>query len=211
MNLVPVMVDLRNQKIIVIGGGKIAQRRINTLMDHNAIIEVISPKATEAIQTLSKTGQIEWKEKGFEEADLVDAFLIIVATNNSRVNQLVIESAPKHALINAVEDAKQGNVQFPIYFERGKLSIAISTNGSSPTLATKIKNDLENQYDDRYEAYMDFLFKARQLVKDANLVTNVKKELLQALITDSLLESNKHQHALKQLKLDIHRKSLEQK
>ncbi|WP_241964522.1 NAD(P)-binding protein [Paraliobacillus zengyii] len=203
------MIDLKGQKVVVIGGGKVAQRRIDTLLDHAAIITVISPTATKTIESLHKQKKIRWHEKVVEECDLDNAFLIIVATNNSAVNHSVIKSAPKSALINAVEDAKQGNVQFPIHLKRGKLSIAISTNGASPAFAKKVKHELENKYDEQYQAYMDFLFDARQLVKNANLDRDEKKKILHSLINEELLDINLQKQTLDSLKLELHKKASE--
>lgn len=205
----PMMIDLKGKKVVVIGGGKIAQRRITTLLDNDAIISVISPTVTKTIESLHIQKSVHWHEKIFEESDLDNAFLIIVATNNSAINRWVIESAPKTALINAVEDATQGNVQFPIHLKRGKLSIAISTTGASPAFAKKIKHDLESEYDERYQAYMDFLFDARQLVKTANIESNEKKEILHSLINDALLDSHLQQQTLHSLKIELDKKASE--
>lgn len=207
MTPIPLMIDLKGQKVLVIGGGKIAERRITTLLDNQAIISVISPTVTKKIESLHVQKSVQWHKKVFEESDLANAFLIIVATNNSTINHWVIESAPKNALINAVEDATQGNVQFPIHLKRGKLSIAISTNGASPAFAKKIKVDLENEYDQRYQAYMDFLFDARQLVKSANIDGNEKRKILHALINEELLDSHIQKQTLDALKIELHKKA----
>ncbi|MDL4842241.1 NAD(P)-binding protein [Aquibacillus rhizosphaerae] len=203
MTSIPLMVDLKEKRVIVVGGGKVAQRRISTIINTGASIVVISPHITPVINEWYQQDKIEWLEKEFSVGDLDDAFLTIIATNNSTINKMATESAPKQTLINAVEDAELGNTKFPIHLKRGRLSIAISTGGASPILAKKIKHQLNQTYDERYESYLDFLFEARSLIKQTSLPIHKKKELLQKLVSDDFLTYEEQQHELLALKKEI--------
>ncbi|MFC7062560.1 NAD(P)-binding protein [Halobacillus seohaensis] len=196
MTSIPLMIDLKNKKTVVIGGGTLAERRIRTLLEGEASIHVISPEIRSTLYSFFKQGLLQWSEKKFVPGDLKDAALIIVATNDSEINQSVVQHAPAHAWINAVERASDGDVHFPSYFKRGRLSISVSTGGASPTLASKIKKQLEEQYDDSYEAYLDFLFEARTLLKESSLSHEKKKTLLKQLVIEDFMDTEKQKEML---------------
>ena len=191
--LVPIMLNLTNKNVIIIGGGKIAERRITTLLNSNASITVISPQVTPKIKRYIENKKVKWVNRPFTPNDLHEAFLVVVATDDTVINELVVENAPTNALINVVEDAKQGNIQFPANFKRGKLTIAVSTDGASPILTKRIKDKLEAEYDENYEYYLDFLYEARALVKKSNLTKEEKREVLKELVTDNFFDEKKQQ------------------
>ncbi|RZH97631.1 NAD(P)-dependent oxidoreductase, partial [Staphylococcus condimenti] len=100
-------------------------------VEHRA---VISPTITEKLQNMVDNGVVIWKEKEFEPSDIVDAYLVIAAPNEPRVNEAVKKALPEHALFNNVGDASNGNVVFPSSLHRVKLTISVSTDGASPKL-----------------------------------------------------------------------------
>ncbi|MBM7573218.1 NAD(P)-binding protein [Aquibacillus albus] len=189
MGLIPTMIDLQGKRVVVVGGGIIAERKINNIISAKPKITLISPNITPKLQTLVDHGQIKWLKKNVSSQDLKEAFLIIAATNKEEVNQQIVAEAPDYALINAASDAEAGNVQFPIYLQRGKLSIAISTSGASPILAKKIKQKLEKTYDESYENYLDFLFEVRTMIKNAKLDREEKQTLLTEVVTNDFMNA----------------------
>jgi precorrin-2 dehydrogenase / sirohydrochlorin ferrochelatase len=197
MSTIPLMIDLNDKRIIVVGGGKVAERRIHSLLGTSARIQVISPDVTETIHDLHLTGKLIWKKKYFDPEDLGDSFLILIATNNGEVNKQIIESAPKNTLINSAVAAKKGDVHFPIRLQRGKLCIAISTNGASPLLAKKIKEEVSSVYDEKYEGYVDFLYEARQLIKTSDLPSEQKRNLLKMLLSDAIFDPKEQESWIK--------------
>ncbi|MFC4024319.1 NAD(P)-binding protein [Oceanobacillus longus] len=196
MTAVPLMIELREQNVVIVGGGHVAERRIHSLLQGGASITVISPVIEEGIRFHWEKGNLKWKKKYFESHDVDGAFLIVVATNDSMVNESVIEASPPNSLINAVAEADKGNVEFPAFFRRGKLTIGISTNGASPQLSTKIKRDLQTVYSEKYEDYLDFLFESRQLIKKSTFDKMHQKLLLKELLSDSFLDKNKQMKAM---------------
>lgn len=180
----PVTLDLTNRSVIVVGGGRIAEKRVNTLVESGVIPTLISPELTGHLSKLRKSQMIKWEKKTFESQDLSDAGLIVIATNHEEVNQAVREAAPHGALINDASNAEKGNVMIPAQVNRGRLCISISTNGASPYLSRQIKADLEKQYDEKYEEYVDFLYEARQLIKKSLLSKEMQRSLLKELLAD---------------------------
>ncbi|UOQ93899.1 NAD(P)-binding protein [Halobacillus shinanisalinarum] len=199
MTLVPLMLDLKGKKVVVIGGGHVAKRRVDSLLDTEAFLTVISPKLIPELIHHHEKARIDWKQKYFSPDDVEGAFLIITATNNRTANRIVVESAPSDCLINAADEADAGNVHFPAHFERGKLTVAISTQGASPLLAKKIKKDLSCQYDERYEQYLDFLFEVRQLLKQSSFSHQERNNYLHKILSEVYLDPQTQKEMLHSL------------
>ena len=200
MTVIPMMINLTDKKAVVIGGGRIAKRKLESLLNSGAELTVISPDILPEINTLYLEKKIIWKQKRFESSDVAEAFLIVVATNDEKVNAAVIEAAPHNSLVNAASEAEAGNVHFPAHFHRGKLTIAISTNGASPKLAKQVKQDLEARYDENYGQYVDFLYEARQLLKQSSLPRQVKDDYLSEFLSDAFLQPSIQKQTLLKLR-----------
>ena len=195
----PVILRLDGKKVVVVGGGNVAERKVAGLLGTGAEVFVISPEATEEIRRLSRHGIITWKEKSFFPSDIADAFMILAATNNREVNQLIGKSAGAHQLVTISDDPEGSNFHVPAHVQRGLLTIAISTGGASPTLAGKIREQLEQQFDDSYEGYLDFLASKRKWI--LNEVTNpsIKRKLLKSIVSSEFLTSEHREEDFKQL------------
>ncbi|MFC2947364.1 NAD(P)-binding protein [Virgibacillus sediminis] len=196
MAVTPLMIDLTEQHAVIVGGGRVAERRAATLLAGGAFVTVISPHLSNGLQREWEKGQILWKQKLFEATDIYDAFIVIVATDNPKVNESVINAASPNMLVNAAGEAEQGNVVFPSFFRRGKLSISVSTNGASPQLSAKIKKDLQGIYSENYEGYLDFLAESRKLIKRSRLDPHYQQLLLKELLSESFFDENKQLSAM---------------
>ena len=181
-NYYPMMLNIEKRPVVVVGGGKVASRKVVSLLKAQAHVTVISPELSPKLQILAEENTIQWRKKTFTTDDLIDAFLIIAATNSSEINELVAKSASKHQLCNIVDQEELSQFIVPSVVQRGPLTIAVSTSGANPKLAKEIKKELEAQYDDSYEEYILFLQKARRQiideVKDSKRKSNLLKELL---------------------------------
>jgi precorrin-2 dehydrogenase / sirohydrochlorin ferrochelatase len=191
MNEYPVMIKLKGKKITVIGGGKVAERKILSLLQAEGVVEVISPVVTEKIQTLAKTAQLTWVEKEFEHSDVKSSFLVIAATNKREINQQVAEAVNEYQLVNIVDDPENSNFIVPSAYQQGKLTIAVSTSGSSPGLAKKIKNELAQQFDETYAEYLEFLYNCRDEVKQRVEKPELRRQVLKLLLEDEFFELTK--------------------
>lgn len=199
MAVIPLMINLHGKKVVIVGGGHVAKRRLISLLESEAKLTVISPKVLPEIADLCKKGKVIWKNKEVSLEDLSEAFLIIIATNDKVVNETVRKNAPANCLINASTDAQTGNVHFPSHLKRGKLSIAVSTHGASPMLASKVKNDLSNLYDAHYEQYVDFLFEARTIIKESALSKEEKESYLREFLDEAYHSPVLQQQTLQKL------------
>jgi len=146
MDLFPIFLKIAARPCIVIGGGHLAESKIESLQTAHAKVTVIAPTATERIANLAAAGEIEWHQREYAEGDLVGNFLVVAATNVPAVNRAVFhEAAEKNILCNAVDDPPFCDFYFPSVVRRGDLQIAISTAGASPALAQKIRKDINAQ------------------------------------------------------------------
>ncbi|CAC8327536.1 TPA: NAD(P)-binding protein [Staphylococcus aureus] len=187
----PLMIDLTNKNVVIVGGGTVASRRAQTLSQYVEHMTVISPTITEKLQNMVDKGVVIWKGKEFEPSDIVDAYLVIAATNEPRVNEAVKQALPEHALFNNVGDASNGNVVFPSALHRDKLTISVSTDGASPKLTKSIMAELEALYPPSYSSYIDFLYTCRQKIKLLDITYNEKQQLLSQIVSQEYLNHDK--------------------
>jgi precorrin-2 dehydrogenase/sirohydrochlorin ferrochelatase len=128
----------------VVGGGKVAARKVEGLLVAQAKIKVISPALSLELQLLADSGEISWLSRPYQEGDLQDAFLVIAATDEPAVNRAVwAEAERRGCLLNVVDDPAHSNFILPAVLQREDLSVAISTGGSSPALARRLRERLE--------------------------------------------------------------------
>lgn len=195
----PIMLRLEGKKVVVAGGGNVAERKVNGLLNTGALVSVISPVVTDELRKLASKGEIVWKEKPFSQADMKEAFMIFAATNDRDLNQFVRHAAGVHQLVTIADDPEESDFHVPAHFHRGRLSIAVSTGGASPTLASNIREQLEQQFDERYEDYLHFLYTARQRILKEIEDPFIKKRLLKAIVTTEFFNSKQREVDLKQL------------
>ena len=203
MNHMPLMVDLSQQSIVIVGGGKVATKRALTLVEYCDDVHIVSPLISETLKELLDKEKIAWSQKEFEPQDVEHADLVVIATNNNEVNTKVLESVPHHALCNHASKAQVGNVTIPSILKRGKLSISVSTNGASPKLNKKIISRISDMYDESYEMYIDFLYESRQLIKHLSIEPSRKQDLLQHILSDDYLDEVKQLEFTRWLHLQV--------
>ena len=145
----PVSIDLNNKNILVIGAGKIALRKVETLMSYNCNILVITKDILEEkFLELEKSNKIKiLKNQKFEEKFLQDIFLVIAATNNEVLNKNISQLCMnKNILVNNITSKNDMNVRFASIYEKDDIQIAISANGN-PKKAVELKNKIKNIFE----------------------------------------------------------------
>ncbi|MFS0879921.1 precorrin-2 dehydrogenase [Bacillus sp. 7586-K] len=166
--MIPLHIDVKGKKVIVVGGGKIAYRRLCLFLAEGANITVISPNVISEIEELFHLGKITWLEKKIELSDLKNAFFIIAATNDASINEWIAANIEENQLINIVSNAKLGNVTVPKTVKKGKLILSVSTSGASPKLSKEISEKLIEQFEDDFIEELDKLYVERELNKKGN-------------------------------------------
>ena len=202
MNM-PLMIDLSNKKVVIVGGGKVATRRTTSLLAYTNHIHVVSPTITDTLQKYLETKQITYEKKLFEPQDVKNADMVIAATNQSDVNNDVGAALFKNVLFNHAGQADLGNVTFPNFLKRDKLTISVSTDGASPKLGQRIIKDLKVTYNEDYSMYIQFLYESRQYIKSLKIEPSDKQALLEQILSDKYLDEKKQQDFIRWLKSQV--------
>ncbi|OGW56883.1 MAG: hypothetical protein A2Z09_00360 [Nitrospirae bacterium RBG_16_43_8] len=155
----PILLNLKGKKCVVVGGGKVAERKALSLLKSGAKITVISPECTVRLKKENLTGRIKYISRRYKNGDLKNAFLVIAATDAGETNRKISEDAPY--LVNVVDMPLLCNFIVPSVVRRGPLTIAVSTSGVSPSLARTIKKELEGLYGREFEKHLNYIKKIR--------------------------------------------------
>lgn len=163
----PVFLDLRGRLAVVVGGGSVAERKIETLIEYGADVTCIAPLVTPGLDALVAQGLITHEERGYVRGDLAGAFLVVCATDSTEVNRAVYQEAEgQGCLVNVVDVPELCNFIVPSIVKRGPLQIAISTGGAAPVVAKRMRKELERTYGEEWECYVRLLGQVRCLVLD---------------------------------------------
>ena len=179
----PMFADLHGRPCAVIGGGMIAQRKVATLLEHGAQITVVSPQLTRRLAAYARQGRIRYIARQFRPSDLRGAWLVYAATDNQRINQLVSRTAQRLRIFaNVVDQKPLCSFIAPAIVKRGPLTVAISTGGISPSLAKKLKRELETQLGDHYGSMLRLLAGLRGIAKRKLPSYNDRKRYFDELV-----------------------------
>jgi len=152
------MLNIEEKQCTVIGGGRVAERKIKALLDHGAAVTVISPQLTDVLQEMVRLGQIIYYNKHYEIGDLKGSYLVYVATNDLKVSETCSEEASReNVLINVVDVPKLCNFTVPAIVRRGSLTFAIASDGNSPMLSRKIREEIEERFGQHYKDVLEVL------------------------------------------------------
>ncbi|AHA70831.1 NAD(P)-binding protein [Bacillus thuringiensis] len=194
----PLTVRVNEKRVVVIGGGKVAGFKIIPLLKQGADIVVISPELDANLVKLVEEKKIRWYQREYEKSDIKNAFLVVVASSDSILNEQVAEDAAENQLVNVITNPESGNVHFPAAIHRGLLNIAVSTGGASPKLAKKIRDEIANKYDETYESYLDFLYEVRVKLKDLQLEKRERNILLQEVLKSVYVQNERERESFLQ-------------
>ena len=154
----PIFLDLAGKRCVVVGGGKVAERKCLTLLRTGAEVTVVSPALTKRLSAYQEKGLIEHKPREYRKSDLRSAVLVIAATDSEAVNRRVSRDAmAQHTPVNVVDQPSLCTFIVPSVVRRGPLSIAISTGGASPAMAKAIRKELEGLYGPEFSRFLRLL------------------------------------------------------
>jgi len=189
-SLFPMFVKLDGRQVLVVGAGQVGEPKIRGLLPTGAKIHVVAHKASEAVQEWARLGQIVLEERDFVLSDLDNVFLVVVATSSRDLNEFVFGGAQsRRILCNVVDVPEQCDFYYPAVVQRGDLQIAISTSGQSPSLAQKIRQQLERQFGPGYANWVAELGETRRKILASSLDPERKRDLLQSLASVEAFEA----------------------
>ncbi|MNI43071.1 Siroheme synthase [compost metagenome] len=195
----PVLLNIKEKACLVIGGGRVAERKITSLLDAGAKVTVISPIFSHKLQAWGAAGRIVLTQRGYELGDVHEGLtLVIAATDVEEVNRSIYrDAAALHLWVQVADQPDISTFILPSVVRKGKLILAVSTGGASPTLARQIASEWRASYGDEYEIYLEFLadlrLKVQSWVKDKEVRQQMFKQMLEwdvlAMIRCGLFES----------------------
>jgi precorrin-2 dehydrogenase/sirohydrochlorin ferrochelatase len=189
-SLFPMFVKLDGRQVLVVGAGQVGEPKIRGLLPTGAKIRVVAHKASEAVREWARVGQIVLEERNFVLPDLDNVFLVVVATSSRDLNEFVFgEARSRRILCNVVDVPEQCDFFYSAVVQRGDLQIAISTSGQSPSLAQKIRQQLERQFGPGYAQWVAELGETRRKVLASHLDSERKRDLLQSLASIEAFEA----------------------
>lgn len=185
----PICLCLEDRPCVVIGGGRVAEGKVDSLLAAGAHVTVIAPRLTRALCAHTHSGRITTLPRRYRPGDLAGAFMVISATNRQEVNQQVWQEANANGqLVNVVDDLPRCNFIAPSIVRQGDLSIAISTSGKSPVLAVRLKERLQRQIGPSYAHFLDWLGRLRRPMAQRIPDFETRKALWYRLVSPEVLE-----------------------
>jgi precorrin-2 dehydrogenase len=189
-SLFPMFLKLEGRQCLVVGAGRIGEPKISGLLETGARIRVVSLDATPTVREWARAGTVELELRAFSQDDVEGAFLAIVATNSRTLNERVYHEAQRRGVLcNVVDVPDLCDFFYPSVVRRGDLQIAVSTAGQSPSLAQKIRQQLEKQYGPAYATWVKELGETRKLILASDLDKERKLDLLHSLASREALEA----------------------
>ena len=192
----PVCLNLQKKNCIVIGGGNVAKRKVETLLAQDAVVTVVAPKLCPYLAQKNAEKEIIWRNTYFTPQDLAGAFLVIAATDNREVNHAAAEYChEKGILVNVCDNLEESSFIVNSYFTKGELLVAVSTGGNSPALSRKIRLELQELLSDDYAEAINILSAARKEALEKITDSEKRREFLQSLAKMDLLAIIKEESA----------------
>lgn len=176
MTYYPVFLDLRGKKCVIVGGGKVAERKAAKLIEAGASLTVVSPELTPVLSAMKDAGDLVHVERLYAQGDLDGALIAIAATDDPKLNGEI--AASFEGLINVVTKPSLCNFIVPSSINRGDLSVAVSTSGVSPALSRTIRLELETLYGEEFREYLEFLKDFRERVQSLPMDDAKRESLL---------------------------------
>jgi precorrin-2 dehydrogenase / sirohydrochlorin ferrochelatase len=185
----PIFIDVEHRNAVIIGGGSVSARKMETLLRYGAIVTVISPEMSNEHEAHAGDGRVTLRRKLYEEGDLEGAHLVIAATNDACVNAHVARDARRrHLPVNVVDVPHLSEFILPAVIEQGAIQIAVSTGGKSPALARRLKRDLLDLAMGGYAEANEILGSLRDDAKASLATDDDRKRFYEAILDSPMLD-----------------------
>ena len=189
-SMFPMFVKLEGRRVLVVGAGQVGEPKIRGLLATGARIRVVALRASGAVREWADRGEVVLEEREFVLSDFDHVFLVVVATASRELNDLIFREAQARGILcNVVDVPELCDFFYPAVLRRGDLQIAVSTAGQSPSLAKKIRQQLERQFGEGYADWVAQLGETRRLILASDLDNPRKLELLHSLASREAFEA----------------------
>ena len=167
----PLCLEMASRRCLVVGGGRVAERKVAGLLEAGARLTVVSPAVTARLADWARAERIRLIGREYAASDLVGHSVVFVATDDGRVNADVARDARAAVvLVNAADDPAHCDFILPAVLRRGELTVAVSTGGASPALARTVRDELDAYLDrEDYAALARVAADARRTLRDRGM------------------------------------------
>ncbi|HEY7041749.1 MAG TPA: bifunctional precorrin-2 dehydrogenase/sirohydrochlorin ferrochelatase [Methylomirabilota bacterium] len=170
MGYYPIFLDLADRPCLVVGGGPVAEHKVESLLAAGARITVVSPIVTARLAAWAAEGRIDHRARPYHADDLAGSGIAFVATDDARVTAAVsADSRTRGVWVNAADEPARCDFILPSVIRRGRLVVAVSTGGASPAAARAIREELEAYLGERHARLVDLAAAARAALRDRSI------------------------------------------
>jgi siroheme synthase-like protein len=189
MNLYSIELKIAGRDCLVIGGGRVAERKVAALRACDACVTVVAPGLTPALEELARSGGLAVLRRGFVPEDLNGVALCIAAADDPATNELAYREAARRGIpVNVVDQPELCTFFVPSSIRRGPVSIAISTTGTSPALAKRLREQLEQLVTPAHGELAELMGGLRPEVKDRFPSEDARRSVYQRMIESEALD-----------------------
>ncbi len=189
MDLLPIFMNVRGRRTLVVGGGEVAARKVGLLLEAGAAVTVVSPALGSTLKAQADSNAITWRQAAFAPADLEDVALVVAATDDEKVNRQVSELAQARSLpVNVVDNPELCSFLMPSIIDRSPVQIAVSTGGASPVLARLLRARLESAIPAAYGRLAQLVESFRDQVKARFKDTNARRNFWEHVLQGEIAE-----------------------
>jgi len=188
MKVYPIFLNVCGRPCRVVGGGEIALQKVRSLLEADAEVRVISPELVPEIEAMAADGRVEVVRRGYRSGDLEGAFLAYAATDDDAVHERIAEEArSRGVLLNVVDRTQWCDFIVPSIARRGDLVVGVSTSGSSPAMARRVRLDIEEMLGPEYESAIEIFSRLRQRLAADGWSFERRKQLFDRLLDSDFL------------------------
>jgi len=174
--LYPVMLDLEGRSCLVVGGGGVAGRKIAGLLEAGARLTVLSPALAPAVLDIAREGRFRWWPREYASGDVAGFALVMVATDDVTVNaRVAAEAGERGVWVNCADDPEHCSFILPSVLRRGPLTVAVSTGGTSPTMARMVREELEGLLPADYGTLTELVGEMRHALHERGIALDAQR------------------------------------
>lgn len=181
------MLDVAGRDVLIVGGGMVAARRAAALLDAGAAVRIVSPVVVPVLSTRHESGEVSWEARGYRRGDCDGAYLVVVASDDSAVNEQAAGEARKAgALVNDAESPRRGDLDIPAVLRRGRIQVAVASGGAGPGLAAFVRDRLSERLGPEFGRLAELAARIRERDRSAGIPAAARQESLEAALPQLL-------------------------
>ena len=192
MSYYPIFLSLKDRECLVVGAGEVGRRKIEGLVRGGAgrVVVVDTAEPAGEMAELAAMPEVDFQVRGFEDEDLDGKWLVIASTSSEEVNWRISNLCRERGILcNIVDQPEKCSFIVPAVVQQGDLTLAVSTGGSSPAMAKRIRRDLQSAFGEEYARMLLVMSRLRPLVLGLDRPTSENTKVFQAVVASGLMDA----------------------